>query len=156
MPAARARLWCLTGALLPAALIVWLRSAAVLDFGCETWQHETCGIFFRCARCVHVLQNLYWLARARLYSSPGCGVLVGVLVGIVLVASSCAQRTLAAECRQRASKSPSTVRRWMATVFSVALLLAVCIQPTQMPRRPRGHAIVSVVKLAVNTLLLQA
>jgi hypothetical protein len=53
MTAARARLWCLAGALLPAALIAWLRYSAVLDFGCETWQHETCGIFFRCARCVH-------------------------------------------------------------------------------------------------------
>jgi hypothetical protein len=119
-PAARARLWCLAGALLPAALIAWLRYSAVLDFGCETWQHETCGIFFRCARCVHVLQNLYWLARARLYSSPGSGVLVGVLAAVMLVASSCVQRTQrgdpsssAAEGRRRAPKSPSTVPRWI-------------------------------------------
>ena len=158
MTAARARLWCLAGALLPAALIVWLRYATVLDFGCETWQHETCGIFFRCARCVHVLQNLYWLARARLYSSPCSGVLVGVLAAVILVASSCVQRTqrgdpsaAAAVARQRASKSPSTVPRWilvqlhasssaklLVLVFSGVLLLAICNQLTLKPRLWRG------------------
>ena len=153
-----APLWYLAGALLAAALIVWLHYAAVLDFGCETWQHETCGIFFRCARCVHVLQNLYWLARARLYSSPCWAVLVVVPAAVILVASSCAQRTqrvdpsaAAAQCGQRASKSPSTVPRWilvqlhasssaklLVLVFSGFLLLAVCNQPTLKPRLRRG------------------
>ena len=116
-----------------AALVVWLLSTGIIDFGCENWRHQTCGIFFRCARCVHVVQNLYWLARARLYSSSGCSALV-VLAAVVLCApfcGSCSHRydqhrekvALRSMPLRRCMASP---RRWMASAVSVSLLLAVC------------------------------
>lgn len=109
-----------------AALVVWLLSTGIIDFGCENWRHQTCGIFFRCARCVHVVQNLYWLARARLYSSSGCSALV-VLAAVVLCALFCGSRSH--RCDQHPDKvapGSMSLRRWGASALSVSFILAVC------------------------------
>jgi len=146
---------CLAGAVLTAALVgpvVWLRSAGVLDVGCETSRHEICGLWFRCARCVHALQNFYWLARARLHPRLGCGVLALVLATAALCASSRAPHgkrgglpASAGPGQQRASGG-SAVRHWATRAVALAVLLVVCNQPALRPGqghiRPRSSQLV--------------
>ena len=110
---------CFICVLMVAALIAWLHVLDVLVTGCETWEHQKCGFFFKCARCVHFLQNIYWVARARFDSQAGVGMLILFLIAgtVALFTSIGSQR---AEDMPESFKHTS-IRVWVARTFFLTL-----------------------------------